>query len=153
MVLKSFWDECLVGVALLESDGTFVFANPAFCNIVEYTEPELRARTYQSITHPDDVDADTELATDTSNLQRDKYFMVKRYITKRGKVITVRLCVNPIVKDGEFLLFLSQIILLEDEQEQLPTTEIDSQGFPKSWRVWAAVFAYVVTEVVLRLTE
>lgn len=148
-VIEELWDKCLIGVAIIKEDGTFLFANPAFCDIVEYSEVELRNRTYQSITHPDDLESDVELAKQTSSLERSKYYMIKRYITKRGKLVNVRLFVNPIKKDGEFLYFLSQIIMLDEEEEE----QEEDHTIPTYWKTWAAVLAYAATEVILKLTE
>jgi PAS domain S-box-containing protein len=61
---STLWDHSITGLALVAKDGTFLRANPAFGRIVEYTESELRSRSFQAITHPDDVRADQEMARD-----------------------------------------------------------------------------------------
>ena len=62
--------------------------------MVGYTRAELRARTFQGITHPDDLDTDLAymrqlLAGDIAN-----YSMEKRYIRKDGTLIWVNLSVS-----------------------------------------------------------
>jgi len=48
-----------VGMALVAPDGRWLGTNPALCAIVGYSEKELLATDVQSITYPDDRDADT----------------------------------------------------------------------------------------------
>lgn len=151
-LLSEIWRESMVGIALVSEDGKFLFVNPAFCDIVEYSEPELQTRTFQSITHPDDVGADTVMANQVHDDAREKYYMIKRYITKRGHVVTVKLFVNPVKKDDKFVFFLSQIIELEGAKEEEaprePTTKI-----PGSWKAWAALGAYIATEMIINIKE
>ena len=47
-----------VGVALVAPNGRWLSINPALCDIVGYSESELLATDVQSITYPDDRDAD-----------------------------------------------------------------------------------------------
>ncbi len=153
-LLRELWRECLIGVAILDKDGKFLFVNPSFCEIVEYSEVELQDRNFQSITHPDDVESDTKLAAQTSGNQREKYYMVKRYITKRGRVVTAKLFVNPIKRDGEFVYFLSQIIELKDiPNAPTPQYQVATPAIKNHWKAFAALGAYVVTEIILKLTD
>jgi PAS domain S-box-containing protein len=103
------WHKSMVGIALLTEGGRFQWANPEFCNIVEYTETELQSRTFQSITHPDDVEADTEQAQQVREGERSTYLMRKRYITKSGKIVWIVLAVHPLTVGSDFRYFVSQI--------------------------------------------
>ena len=47
-----------VGMALVAPDGRWLGVNPALCDIVGYSENELLATDVQSITYPDDREAD-----------------------------------------------------------------------------------------------
>src|SRR5262249_34554909 len=55
-------DEAPIGMALVARDGRFIRVNRVLCEIVGYTADELTQRTFQSITHPDDVEPDVALA-------------------------------------------------------------------------------------------
>jgi PAS domain S-box-containing protein len=46
------------GMALVGLDGRFLKINPAFCELLGYAEPELLVLDFQTITHPDDLEAD-----------------------------------------------------------------------------------------------
>jgi len=108
-LLTTLWERSLVGVALLTKDGFFEYANPAFCKLTEYSEPELRKRRFHDITHPDDLSADVAMASDVAAQQSDGYTMRKRYITKTGKLVWIILQVQGLVVEGQLHFFVSQI--------------------------------------------
>src|SRR5258708_19111473 len=55
---RSAFDHAAIGMALVALDGRWMQVNHSVCQIVGYTEHELLVRDFQSITHPDDLDAD-----------------------------------------------------------------------------------------------
>lgn len=105
----ALWENAIGGLAILSRDGTFERANPAFCEIVEYSEYELQSMKFQDITHPSDIDADTELAKQILVGQRSTYDMVKSYVTKTRRIVWVHLRVISFEVDGTFHYFLSQV--------------------------------------------
>jgi PAS domain S-box-containing protein len=54
---RATFDQAAVGIAHVAPDGRFVRINQKFCDIVGYTREEMLERTFQDITHPDDLDA------------------------------------------------------------------------------------------------
>lgn len=108
-LLNTLWHRSLVGVAILDAKGRFKHANPAFCDVVEYSEPELQLKTFHEITHPQDLMADVQMAEEVHESRRDHYVMKKRYITKTGRIVWVVLAVDPLLVEGEFHYFVSQI--------------------------------------------
>jgi PAS domain-containing protein len=48
------------GMALVAPDGRWLRANSALCNILGYSEEELLATNFQSITHPEDLGRDLD---------------------------------------------------------------------------------------------
>lgn len=111
-VFEKLWKNAIIGLALVDGDGTFIRANPRFCGLVGYSEYELQQRRWQDITHPDDLKADSEMSDRVilDNNGVDEYTMSKRYLTKTGKVVWVLLHATKIKKeDGTFQYLLSQI--------------------------------------------
>ena len=88
-----------VAVAHNTMDGRFDYANQAFCDLVGYTHDELRARTWQEITHPSDVDRDLALGQRVLTNQQPNYTLEKRYIRKDGSVVWVELFGNFVLDD------------------------------------------------------
>jgi PAS domain S-box-containing protein len=52
--LRSLFDSSALGVAVLDLDGRFLEANPAFCVVVGYENGELRERDFYRLLHGDD---------------------------------------------------------------------------------------------------
>jgi len=99
-----------IGIAVVGLNGTFDRVNKALCVITGYNELQLAQLTFQDITHPDDLDADVNLATRVLHGEIASYQMDKRYYAADGHLIWVRLSVS-IVCDavGEPLHFISHI--------------------------------------------
>lgn len=88
-----------IGVALVHPEGYFLEVNEALCSIVGYSRSELLARTFQDITHPDDLLADLANVDDVLAGRIERYTMDKRYVHRLGHHVTVQLDVS-LVRDG-----------------------------------------------------
>lgn len=107
---RGAFDASSIGMALVSREGRFLQVNPALCGIVGYTAEELLARTFQDITHPDDVDTDRDLLRQLLANEINTYQIEKNYICKSADSITGRLTVS-IVRDagGEPPYFVAQL--------------------------------------------
>jgi PAS domain S-box-containing protein len=90
---RGTFENAAVGVAHVGLDGTWLEINQRLCDIVGYSREELRGRTFQDISHPDDLEADLENVRSLIAGERDSYAMDKRYIRKNGSVVWIGLTV------------------------------------------------------------
>ena len=99
-----------IGMAILDLDGRWTRVNPALLAIVGYTEHELLQKTFQDITHPDDLAPDLALVADLLANRRRSYQLVKRYLHREGRIVWIRLT-GALVRDesGHPLNFVAQI--------------------------------------------
>lgn len=106
---KSF-NTAAIGMALVGTDGSWLKVNEALCKMLGMNESYLLSRTFQHITHPDDLELDLELLTSLINGERDHYHMDKRYFHHDGHTLWVTLSVS-IVRDAHQrpIHFVSQI--------------------------------------------
>ncbi len=106
----SAFRDAAIGMALVGQDGRFMQVNRSLCRILGYSEEELLEKTFQKITHPDDLQADVEQVRRMLAGEIETYQMEKRYFHKEGHVAWILLSVS-IVHDeeGEPLYFISQI--------------------------------------------
>ncbi|MCG7592797.1 diguanylate cyclase [Mycobacterium sp. PSTR-4-N] len=99
-----------IGMAVVGLDGSFQHINREFCRITGYPERELMRLTFQDITHPDDLDIDLAEASRLLAGDIASYQMDKRYYSRDGHVIWVRLSVFMAHDDaGQPLSFISHI--------------------------------------------
>ncbi len=84
---RETFEHAPIGMALIAPDGRWLDTNRALSELLGYSEAELRATTFQALTHPDDV------ATDVANVHRllrgevPSYQREKRYLHKQGQTI------------------------------------------------------------------
>lgn len=99
-----------IGVALVSPNGRWLKVNRALCDLVGYSESELLTRTFQEITHPEDLEADLENVRRMLAGEIRTYQMEKRYLHGRGHPVTVLLSVS-LVRDTQDqpLYFIAQI--------------------------------------------
>jgi PAS domain S-box-containing protein len=103
-------DEAPIGMALVALDGRFVRVNRALCEIVGYSSDELTGLTFQSITHPDDLDADLALAGQLARGEIPRYQLGKRYIRKDGTIVDIMLSGSILrSRGGAPLYYIAQI--------------------------------------------
>jgi PAS domain S-box-containing protein len=106
---RSF-EDAAIGMALVAPDGRWLQVNDALSQIVGYPKEELLQKTFQELTHPDDLDADLDLASRTLSGEIQSYQLEKRYFHKDRHIAWILLSVS-LVNDegGEPLYFVAQI--------------------------------------------
>jgi len=83
-----------IGMALVVPGGRFQRVNAALCAMLGYSEEEMLARTWQEITHPDDLATSMALAGQVIDGTRDSYHTDKRYLHRDGHAVHVQLSVS-----------------------------------------------------------
>jgi PAS domain S-box-containing protein len=103
-------EEAPIGMAVVGTDGRFLRVNGALCAILGYPAQELVGMTFQSVTHPEDLDADLALAGQLARGEIPRYSLEKRYIRKDGHVVEVELSGSVLRNpDGQPLHFIAQV--------------------------------------------
>lgn len=97
-MFRSAFDQAGIGMALVALDGRWLHVNRALCHLVGYTEEELLQRTFQDITHPEDLEVDVEHTQRLIRGEADSYQMQKRYFHRTGKTVWI-LLTGSIVRD------------------------------------------------------
>jgi diguanylate cyclase (GGDEF)-like protein/PAS domain S-box-containing protein len=91
---RSAFDYAAIGMALVSTEGRWLQVNRSLCQILGYTEAELLATDFLTVTHPDDLG--TALANIGQLLKGRTAAsqMEKRYIHKRGHEVWVHWSVS-----------------------------------------------------------
>jgi diguanylate cyclase (GGDEF)-like protein/PAS domain S-box-containing protein len=97
-------------MALVGTDGRFLRVNRSLCEILGFPEKELLRKTFQEITHPDDLEVDVEHLRRLLAGEIRTYQTEKRYHHQDGHEVWALLSVSVVHDEqGEPLYFVSQI--------------------------------------------
>ncbi|MGB8053924.1 MAG: PAS domain S-box protein [Azonexus sp.] len=91
---RATFEQAAVGIAHVAPDGHWTRVNQRLCDILGYTTDELLQRTFQDITHPDDLEADRDFERQMLAREISHYAMEKRYFRKDGSVVWTDLTVS-----------------------------------------------------------
>jgi PAS domain S-box-containing protein len=107
---QSACEHAAIGMALVAPDGHWLHVNRALQELTGYDAATLLGKTFQDITHPEDVEHDLELARRVLAGSMRTYQMEKRYLHADGRIIWVLLSVSLVRDDdGQPLHFIAQI--------------------------------------------
>src|SRR5690606_10741995 len=114
---RATFENAAVGIAHVAPDGTMLRVNDRLCQIVGWSAEELTTRTFQGITHPDDVEPNLTLLRRVLAGEIDQYAMEKRYCRKDGSVVWCNLTVSCVRKDdGAVDYFISVVEDITDRK-------------------------------------
>ena len=87
-------NDAVTGIAIANMQQEMVYANPAFCKMLKYTEAEILTKTVSELMHPDEVNARYESAEQLMTREIDQYVTDRRYIAKDGEEIITSVAVS-----------------------------------------------------------
>ena len=90
---RATFEQAAVGIAHVAPDGSWLRVNQKLCDIVDYNHDELIEKTFQDITHPNDLDLDLSYVEQMLTGEIATYSMDKRYLRKNGEIIWINLTV------------------------------------------------------------
>lgn len=97
---RATFEQAAVGVAHSSLDGRLMLMNQKLCDILGYTPEEIVTKTYQEVTHPDDLEAELEYARRLIAGEIESCSYEKRYVRKDGAPIWVNLTASVTRRDG-----------------------------------------------------
>lgn len=123
---RSAFENASIGMAIVGLDGQWLRVNQALCEILGYSDQELLNLSFQSITHPDDVEKDVKIYLNLLNKKNQislrgsgqSYQWEKRYIHQTGDIVWVLLN-STLVRDNQDnpLYFITQIQDITDRKK------------------------------------
>ncbi|OYX83164.1 MAG: hypothetical protein B7Y83_12380 [Flavobacteriales bacterium 32-34-25] len=97
MKFKSVFDQAAVGITYVDTiTGQLLEANKKYCDLLGYTEQEIKQKNIQSIVHPDDLN---ESFSNLEKLRKGiirEYTTERKHITKSNETIWIRLTISPL---------------------------------------------------------
>jgi PAS domain S-box-containing protein len=114
---RGTFEQAAVGIAHVAPDGRWLRVNDRLCVIVGYGRQEMLQKTFQDITHPDDLDKDRQLQEQILAGRIHTYSVEKRFFRKNGTIVWVDLTLS-LMRDthGQPEYFISVVYDITDRK-------------------------------------
>ena len=126
---KVYFERAMVGMAMTSVDKKWLAVNPALCRILGYPAEELISKTWEELTHPDDLAANLLQFERVLRGEIDAYELEKRFIRADGAVVNTFIATQIVRKrDGcpdYFMIIvedISQRVAAQQQKQQLLET-------------------------------
>jgi PAS domain S-box-containing protein len=114
---QAAFENAAVGVVLVDPKGSLLRVNDTFARMLGYSIKELETKTFQDVTHPDDLAANLSVLKKTLTGDANSYCIEKRYVRKDGRFIWASVTVGCVPKpDGAVDYLLSVIEDITDRK-------------------------------------
>jgi diguanylate cyclase (GGDEF)-like protein/PAS domain S-box-containing protein len=108
-----------IGFALVAPDGSCLQVNAALCRMLGYSAEELLTRSFQDITHPEDLDLDVAHFEQILSGAIRSYQLDKRYLHADGHDVWATLSVAVVRDDdGSPLYVIAQVMDISDRKRR-----------------------------------
>ncbi len=108
--LRLVFDNAPNGIGTVSTKGYWLSTNEAMTRITGYSNEELLSKTFEEITHPDDVGIGKEFVDELFRGERESYRLEKRYIHKNGTIIWVDISASAVrVRARKITKFVVQV--------------------------------------------
>jgi PAS domain S-box-containing protein len=126
--LQEIFSQAAVGIAQIGLDCQWLLVNKRYCEMLGYSETELREKNVMEITHPDDWEQDRMVQRQLMSGEASSCSIEKRYIRKDGSVYWSRLH-RSLVRDREnrpkyFIAIVEDITKQKEAEEAARHSEL-----------------------------
>lgn len=123
MRFRSVFDTAAVGISLATPDGKHIAGNKALCDMLGYSEVELKVLNFQEITHTEDLELDLYNQKKLLANEIDSFHIEKRFRHKNGQFIWGLMSVS-LVRDSQNeplydIALIQNINALKNTQQEL----------------------------------
>jgi PAS domain S-box-containing protein len=137
-LFKNSFQHAATGIALLNVNGSFSYANKLMCELLGYSPGELLHKTIQEVTHPDNLKDQQILLDYLVNNSLDNYQKELRLLNKNNEVVWATLNISIVRDDPENTYLIAHIqnideakkyqekIILQNEELVKINKELDS---------------------------
>ncbi|MGE0003729.1 MAG: PAS domain S-box protein [Candidatus Izemoplasmatales bacterium] len=89
-IFRTFFQESKIGLSITSLDGK-IRVNNAFCEMLGYSQEEIKSMRWQDITHPDDFQVSLNAIRSLTELGENEVTFEKRYLKKSGQPLWVEI--------------------------------------------------------------
>lgn len=96
---RAIFEQAAVGIVQISLTGEYLRVNQRFCELVGYTEAELRTKTFQEITEPEDLEYCQRSIEELRTSDRSTCAIEKRYRCQNGRLVWANVSIS-LVRDA-----------------------------------------------------
>ena len=149
---RAAFENAAVGIVLVDPKGSLLRVNDTFARMLGYSTKELETKTFQDVTHPDDLATNLSVFNKTLVGEAESYCIEKRYVHKDGRFIWASLNVGCVRKlDGAVDYFLSVIEDITDRK--LAEVRLAERNMQLELAARAALVGSYVYDVNMGMTQ
>lgn len=120
---RLFFESDLIGMAEATPQKEWITFNNKLCSILGYPAKELIQKTWDTLTHPDDLKSEMTLYNDVIVHKTDGYSIEKRFIRRDGSTVyckvAVKAMVNPQGKISHLVKLIEDISVRKQIEKEL----------------------------------
>jgi len=109
---KLYFEDSPIAVCHLDTKGNFIAVNTAFSDLTGFPQEELVGKSFVVISHPLDIEGEASRLKRAVEGRIDNYSINKRFLSKMGKTIWVKVVAKPVKKDNltdKVVLFITPL--------------------------------------------
>jgi len=127
--LRRIFEHAGTGIAFGDAEGRYIQCNPAYCQIVGYTEEELRQTSFAKLIHPEDYASNLSLVEQLAHNVIPSFEVENRYIHKDGHTVLVHKFVTGLRGDDGRLTHFIALVTDISERKRAETALQRSHTF------------------------
>jgi PAS domain S-box-containing protein len=121
---RGYFEQGLVGMAILSVDKECLEVNQQLCKLLDYTEIELIGKSWTELTHPDDLPAEESQFKRILGGVINGFVMDKRFVRKDGKFLYARISMQCMEKEDKsidcILALVQDMADRKSKEEKVP---------------------------------
>jgi PAS domain S-box-containing protein len=125
--LDSILKNTRIGIALTDTNNKFILVNPFFCELLGYTEDELKKLSFRDITYSEDLNESIKKVQLLAEGRIDNFSLEKRYIKKNRRLIWGKVNVSTIRNEngvlGNYVISLENVTEIKISEDLLRNSE------------------------------
>lgn len=129
---RALYEHAGVGIAQLNLDGRFLRVNPHLCELRGYSSEAILQRTFQDLTHPDDLEANLVYLDELITGKRHSFSMQKRYRRSNGTWVWGDLTVSLVQSGSSDQDYLIAVIQNIDDRKRAEQVLQDQEALLRS---------------------
>jgi PAS domain S-box-containing protein len=114
---KEAFEYSPVGMALVDEQGFYLGVNDKLCEILGYSNQEMKSLTFQEITYFKDLDLDLEYKKSLDSGKISNFSSEKRFIKKDNSIIWTHISVSLVKKNRNETYYIVQIIDITERKK------------------------------------